>query len=33
MDSKDHGFMYRWSFYDLDGHYWEFLWMDLKAVL
>lgn len=24
----DHGFMYAWSFYDLDGHHWEVLWMD-----
>jgi predicted lactoylglutathione lyase len=24
----DHGFMYGWSFYDLDGHHWEVLWMD-----
>lgn len=28
----DHGFMYGWSFYDLDGHHWEALWMDPKAV-
>jgi uncharacterized protein len=32
MDSQDHGFMYGWSFYDLDGHHWEVLWMDPKAV-
>ena len=28
MPAQDHGFMYGWSFYDLDGHHWEVLWMD-----
>ena len=28
MDPQDHGFMYGWSFYDLDDHHWEVLWMD-----
>jgi predicted lactoylglutathione lyase len=28
MDPMDHGFMYGWSFYDLDGHHWEVMWMD-----
>ena len=28
MPAQDHGFMYGWSFYDLDGHHWEPLWMD-----
>jgi predicted lactoylglutathione lyase len=32
VDPQDHGFMYGWSFYDLDGHHWEVLWMDPKAV-
>ena len=32
MDPTDHGFMYGWSFYDLDGHHWEVLWMDPNAV-
>lgn len=32
MDSTDHGFMYSWSFYDLDGHHWEVMWMDPTAV-
>lgn len=32
MDPQDHGFMYGWSFYDLDGHHWEVMWMDSKAV-
>ncbi len=31
-DPQDHGFMYGWSFYDLDGHHWEVLWMDPKHV-
>jgi uncharacterized protein len=32
MDPLDHGFMYGWSFYDLDGHHWEVLWMDPAAA-
>jgi len=32
MDPLDHGFMYGWSFYDLDGHHWEVLWMDPNAI-
>jgi len=32
MDPQDRGFMYGWSFYDLDGHHWEVLWMDPKVV-
>jgi predicted lactoylglutathione lyase len=32
MDPQDHGFMYGWSFYDLDGHHWEVLWMDAAAL-
>ena len=32
MDSQDHDFMYAWSFYDLDGHHWEVLWMNADAV-
>jgi predicted lactoylglutathione lyase len=31
MDPQDHGFMYGWSFYDLDGHHWEVFWMDPAA--
>jgi len=31
-EPMDHGFMYGWSFYDLDGHHWEVFWMDPKAV-
>ena len=31
MDPQDHGFMYGWSFYDLDGNHWEVMWMDPKA--
>jgi uncharacterized protein len=32
MDKQDHGFMYGWSFYDLDGHQWEVIWMDSTTV-
>jgi predicted lactoylglutathione lyase len=32
MEPADHGFMYGWSFYDPDGHHWEVLWMDPKAI-
>jgi predicted lactoylglutathione lyase len=32
MDPMDHGFMYGWSFYDPDGHHWEVMWMDPKAM-
>jgi predicted lactoylglutathione lyase len=31
-DPQDHGFMYGWSFQDLDGHLWEIIWMDPGAV-
>jgi predicted lactoylglutathione lyase len=31
-DSVDHGFMYGWSFYDLDGYHWEVFWMDPAAI-
>jgi predicted lactoylglutathione lyase len=31
-DPRDHGFMYQWSFFDLDGHHWEVFWMDPAAV-
>jgi hypothetical protein len=32
MDPQDHGFMYGWSFYDVDGHHWEVVWMDPKVA-
>jgi uncharacterized protein len=32
MPPQDHGFMYGSSFYDLDGHHWEVLWMDPAAA-
>ena len=32
VDPQDHGFMYGWSFYDLDGHHWEVFWMDPSFV-
>ncbi|MCX6466846.1 MAG: VOC family protein [Pseudonocardiales bacterium] len=28
QDAQDHGFMYGWSFQDLDGHSFEVMWMD-----
>jgi predicted lactoylglutathione lyase len=28
----DYGFMYGRSFYDLDGHHWEVMWMSPEAV-
>ena len=31
-DPMDYGFMYGWSFYDLDGHHWEIFWMDPQAA-
>ena len=31
-EPQDHGFMYAWSFYDLDGHHWEVFWMDPSAI-
>lgn len=27
----DYGFMYGISFQDLDGHVWEYMWMDMAA--
>ncbi len=32
LEPQDHGFMYGWSFYDLDGHHWEVFWMDPAAI-
>jgi hypothetical protein len=32
VEPQDHGFMYAWSFYDLDGHHWEVFWMDPAAA-
>ncbi len=31
-DPMDYGFMYGRSFYDLDGHHWEVMWMSTEAV-
>jgi predicted lactoylglutathione lyase len=31
-EPNDQGFMYGWSFQDLDGHLWEFFYMDESAV-
>ena len=30
--ASDYGFMYQHSFEDLDGHHWEFVWMDPNGV-
>jgi predicted lactoylglutathione lyase len=31
-DAQDYGFMFLRTFSDLDGHIWEFFWMDPKHV-
>jgi predicted lactoylglutathione lyase len=31
-DTEDHGFMYSRSFFDLDGHGWQVMWMDPAAA-
>ncbi|MEA3318650.1 MAG: VOC family protein [Bacillota bacterium] len=31
-EPQDHGFMYGWSFQDLDGHLWELFYMDQAAL-
>ena len=31
-DAEDYGFMYSRSFFDLDGHGWQVMWMDPAAV-
>lgn len=31
-DPIDYGFMYGRSFFDLDGHHWEVMWMSQEAV-
>ena len=31
-DALDYGFMYGRSFFDLDGHHWEVMWMSDAAV-
>lgn len=32
MPAQDHGFMYQHGYQDLDGHMWELVWMDPKAI-
>ena len=32
MPAKDYGFMYQHGYQDLDGHMWEVVWMDPKAI-
>jgi predicted lactoylglutathione lyase len=29
---QDHGFMYSQSFYDVDDHHWELVWMDPAQI-
>lgn len=31
-EPMDHGFMYARSIQDLDGHIWEWVWMDTSAI-
>lgn len=31
-EADDKGFMFGWAFADLDGHIWEYVWMDPSAV-
>ena len=31
-DPMEYGFMYARSFNDLDGHIWEIMWMDPRAI-
>jgi predicted lactoylglutathione lyase len=31
-DPEDYGFMYSRSFFDLDGHGWQIMWMDPAAA-
>ena len=31
-EAEDHGFMYTRSFFDLDGHGWQVMWMDPVAA-
>lgn len=31
-EKQDVGWMYSWSFYDLDGHHWEVAWMDATKM-
>ena len=32
MPMQDQGFMYSGSFYDVDEHHWEVLWMDPSTI-
>lgn len=31
LDKQDHGFMYGHGFRDLDGHLWEYMYMDMSS--
>lgn len=33
LAAKDYGFMYQHGFDDLDGHQWEYMWMDPNAPM
>lgn len=33
MGPEDHGFMYSWDFYDLDGNQWGIFWMDPATIV
>lgn len=32
MPPQEESFMFGWSFYDLNGHHWEVMWMDPAAL-
>ena len=32
-EPEDHGYMYGWGFEDLDGHIWEYVWMDPATIV
>ena len=31
-EADERGFMYGWGFEDLDGHIWEYIWMDPATI-
>jgi predicted lactoylglutathione lyase len=31
-EAADHGWMYQWAFADLDGHQWEYAFMDMSKL-
>jgi predicted lactoylglutathione lyase len=32
MDPQDRGYLYARSFYDLDGHHWDVLWLNPRST-